>query len=622
MKIDYYVLNEFINSNFNDIKSFESTYDSFELLNRFITNNNYEINTNLIDNLITENEKFYIALDYIYEKYNVQILNNDFSIFDNDILVDSLKRFIIFNNLLLTYEKKETEEDNYKESDSYNEDGIVKYFKEIGKIPLLSNEEEIELAYKVKNGDKEARKKFINSNLRLVVSIAKKYHCDKMSLLDLIQEGNLGLMQALEKYDVSLGYKFSTYATWWINQYISRAIIDKGSTIRLPVHAYEKFQRYKNVQIKLSIQLNRKPTIEEISQVLNISIKEVEDIIKYDYEFASLNAPVNDEEDSELGDFLPSDEELEKDIINSLLNSELKNLMEEANLNNREINVLLLRNGFINNRVYKLDEIAQLFKLTRERIRQIEERALDKIRRTKSVKDFIVYSQNISETINYINSYKNKKILDKQNSEKQKIEEFFSYKERIQNILQELYKKYSEDKIKFMLSRLDIDDLDLLNSFSNENDITIEQFDYFNKILFFRIKFYLAYSNQVSVETRKKSFVNAMMKYKSQVEGYYLTRKYTELNEEDCDFLIDLLNSDKLLVFSNMFSFRDVICIILSSGYVNGKKLSIDFISELLNIPKKNIINSINIMLKKYNNSYESIFEIINNYEKYKQKRL
>lgn len=612
MEIEYFVLDNFINCNF-DASSFSSSYKSFSLLKNFVCDNDYFISSDMIEKLINENEKFRNAIEYIYERYFIQISDNDFSNFDNKILVTSLKKYLTFSKEQLLIIGDESEEVDYDDSDNNYEDGIKIYLCEIGKYPLLTADEEIELVNKIKNGDKNAREKFLNSNLRLVVSIAKKYHCDSLTFLDLVQEGSLGLMQALNKFDVSLGYKFSTYATWWINQYILRAIVDKGSIIRIPTHAYEKNLKYKAMYSKLCTTLNREPTNEEIAQKLNISKKELEDIIKYDYDITSTNTPVNEDQDSELGDFLPSDENIEKNVIDSLLHDELMDLIEIANLNDREKKVLLLRNGFINNRAYTLEEIAFMFKLTKERIRKIEINALKKIRKTEKVSNLLIYSQNIEKAQAFINSL-NKKSVNKRKSTDVNNSFDYSYNEQLQQCLSSMYKTYSKDKIKFMLSNLSEFDLNILSLINSNNYISLEQFDYFNKILFFKIKFLLINSDEVAVQKKEEKYVNDVINFKNQIEGYYIEKKYTDLNEYDCDCIIEYLNSEKILKFKYMFQFKSVICIMLKYGYFNGKCLSNESICELLKTSEKSVVKYINFILERYKD-YMEFFKIVDSDE-------
>lgn len=271
-------------------------------------------------------------------------------------------------------------------------DPVRMYLKEIGRIPLLTFDQEIELAKKVEKGDKKAKQKLINSNLRLVVSIAKKYVGRGLTLLDLIQEGNQGLIRAVEKYDWQRGFKFSTYATWWIRQSITRAIADQARTIRIPVHMVENINRFMRTQRKLMQELGREPTPEEVAKVLGIEPEKAMEIIKISQEPASLESPVGDEEDSRLGDFIhdtnaptlfdTASRELLKEQVDQVL----------ATLSDRERRVLEERFGLKDGKPKTLEEVGKMFAVTRERIRQIEAKALRKLRhpsRGNKLRDYL-----------------------------------------------------------------------------------------------------------------------------------------------------------------------------------------------------------------------------------------
>ncbi|MGB4145719.1 MAG: RNA polymerase sigma factor RpoD [Acetomicrobium sp.] len=271
-------------------------------------------------------------------------------------------------------------------------DPVRMYLREIGKIPLLTKEEEVELAKRVEAGDEEAKKKLIEANLRLVVSIAKKYIGRGLSFLDLIQEGNLGLIRAVEKFDYRKGFKFSTYATWWIRQAITRAIADQARTIRIPVHMVETINKLIRVSRQLVQQLGREPTVEEIAQALELLPEKVEDIQRIAQEPVSLETPIGEEEDSQLGDFIedkdsPNPEEA---TAGQLLREQLEEMLGE--LTEREREVLRLRFGLEDGRAHTLEEVGKRFNVTRERIRQIEAKALRKLRhpsRSKRLRDYL-----------------------------------------------------------------------------------------------------------------------------------------------------------------------------------------------------------------------------------------
>ncbi len=272
------------------------------------------------------------------------------------------------------------------------EDPVRMYLKEIGKVPLLSAEEEIELAKKLELGDEEAKKRLAEANLRLVVSIAKRYVGRGMLFLDLIQEGNLGLIKAVEKFDYRKGFKFSTYATWWIRQAITRAIADQARTIRIPVHMVETINKLIRVSRQLLQELGREPTPEEIAEEMNMPVERVREILKISQEPVSLETPIGEEEDSHLGDFIQDDNvPVPADAAAfTLLKEQLVEVL--GTLTEREQKVLRLRFGLDDGRARTLEEVGKEFKVTRERIRQIEAKALRKLRhpsRSRKLKDFL-----------------------------------------------------------------------------------------------------------------------------------------------------------------------------------------------------------------------------------------
>lgn len=272
------------------------------------------------------------------------------------------------------------------------DDPVRMYLKEIGKVPLLSADEEVELAERMEKGDIEAKKKLAEANLRLVVSIAKRYVGRGMLFLDLIQEGNLGLIKAVEKFDYKKGYKFSTYATWWIRQAITRAIADQARTIRIPVHMVETINKYVRVQRQLLQELGREPQPEEIAKQMNMPVDRVREIQKISLEPVSLETPIGEEEDSHLGDFIQDDNVPvpAEAAAFTLLREQLDEVL--GTLTEREQKVLKLRFGLEDGRARTLEEVGKEFKVTRERIRQIEAKALRKLRhpsRSRKLKDYL-----------------------------------------------------------------------------------------------------------------------------------------------------------------------------------------------------------------------------------------
>ncbi|HIS87260.1 MAG TPA: RNA polymerase sigma factor RpoD [Candidatus Caccenecus avistercoris] len=345
-------------------------------------------------------EKKYVTFEQIVESLKGLDVDND--------SLDKIYNELMENDIQVIAEGEEEETDidgvpkNLEEPVLLDDSEITKdinindpvrmYLKEIGRISLLSPEEELELSEKVAAGDEEAKNKLAESNLRLVVSIAKRYVGRGLLFLDLIQEGNIGLMKAVDKFDCDKGYKFSTYATWWIRQAITRALADQARTIRVPVHMVETINKMSRIQRQLTLELNREPSEEELAKKMGISIDKVREVIKISQEPVSLETPIGEEDDSHLGDFIKDESSMspEEYATNEILKEEIKSVL--MTLQVREQEVLELRFGLIDGTCHTLEEVGKKFNVTRERIRQIEAKALRKLRhpsRAKKLKDFL-----------------------------------------------------------------------------------------------------------------------------------------------------------------------------------------------------------------------------------------
>ena len=329
--------------------------------------------------------KFYDALEA--NKIDIDISDDDAATILDDIDMPEIEEL---NEI---EEVTEEEMSDVKVDDSYSTDDPVRMFlKEIGKVPLLTAEEEVELAIRMSQGDEEAKRRMTEANLRLVVSIAKRHVGRGMLFLDLIQEGNLGLIKAVEKFDYTKGYKFSTYATWWIRQAITRAIADQARTIRIPVHMVETINKVIRVSRQLLQELGQDPSAEEIAAEMGMPVEKVREILKIAQEPVSLETPIGEEEDSHLGDFIPDEDASEPSEAASfsLLKEQLMEVLDT--LTPREKKVLELRFGIVDGRTRTLEEVGKEFNVTRERIRQIEAKALRKLRhpsRSKKLRDFL-----------------------------------------------------------------------------------------------------------------------------------------------------------------------------------------------------------------------------------------
>ena len=317
------------------------------------------------------------SLDELYNMFvqnNIEIIGNDDSSDDEDDGAGDILEVVSSNK------------------DIKINDPVRMYLKEIGRINLLTSEEEYEYALQAEEGNEDAKRILAESNLRLVVSIAKRYVGRGMAFLDLIQEGNIGLMKAVDKFNPGKGYKFSTYATWWIRQAITRAIADQARTIRVPVHMVETINKLARVQRQLTQELNREPSEQELAEKLGISEEKVREVMKISQEPVSLETPIGEEDDSHLGDFVPDERTMspEEYATSELLKEELDNVL--LTLTEREEKVLKLRFGLEDGQCRTLEEVGQIFGVTRERIRQIEAKALRKMRhpsRSKKLKDFL-----------------------------------------------------------------------------------------------------------------------------------------------------------------------------------------------------------------------------------------
>ena len=318
--------------------------------------------------------------------------------------LDDLYNVFSENNIAIVSEDESNETDETEDGDKLllDDDDLTKdltindpvrmYLKEIGQIKLLTMQEELDLADRILDGDETAKTILAEANLRLVVSIAKRYVGRGMLFLDLIQEGNIGLMKAVDKFDVTKGYKFSTYATWWIRQAITRAIADQARTIRVPVHMVETINKLARIQRQLTLELNREPTEQELAKKMNVSVDKIREIYKISQEPVSLETPIGEEDDSHLGDFIKDERNMspEEYATNEMLKDEISDVL--LTLTEREEKVIRLRFGLEDGKSRTLEEVGQMFGVTRERIRQIEAKALRKLRhpsRSRKLKDYM-----------------------------------------------------------------------------------------------------------------------------------------------------------------------------------------------------------------------------------------
>ena len=399
------IINDYINQKFSQVSNFEDAIKYFKKLDSFFEVYNFIPNPDLLIELINKNKIFNNMAQSIFEQYNMQIISgNSEKIFDNTILILTIETYCMLNNIEI--KQGETEE-IYAETDFETIDSVKTYLREIGRKPVLSVQQERELAQKVAQGDSKAIDLFIESNLKLVVSIAKNYLNRGLPFLDLIQEGNLGLMKAVDKFDVEKGYKFASYASHWIKQAITRAIANKSRNIRIPVCTYEEILSYKRVVTNLETKLNRQPTIDEIAIEMGLSTSKVTKLYKLQSDTVSINSLISDDEDTELENFIPTSEETPEDVaITVELQYHVRKLFEICNLKEREVEVLMLRYGFNDRKPMSLEQIGKKYNITRERVRQIEATALRKIRKSYYINNLADYTQNSKKSLESIEEFR------------------------------------------------------------------------------------------------------------------------------------------------------------------------------------------------------------------------
>ncbi len=468
------LINNFINEN---ISHSTKPLECLKTIATFLSTYDYEPDIDTLINILNKNAFLTSILKTIVDENMEGIKENSITETITDELVYSfIKTYCMLNNIDIEYngfqDETESEELIY-ELDEYNDsietilDNSVKmYLKEIGKIPLLTISEEKELAKLVANGDKKAKDKLIESNLRLVVSIAKHYLNKGLSFLDLIEEGNIGLMKAADLYDYDKGYKFSTYATWWIRQAITRALADQARTIRIPAHMVEKINKMASIERQLTLKLNREPSIEELAKSMQISIDELKKIKNTTNVTTSLNEIVGDKNDSEIGDFVKSKDKRPDEIaLTKVMQEEVRNMLAKSVLKPKEQEIVRLRFGIGYDRSYMLEEIARKFGCTRESIRQIETRALKKLARSKEIKKYLDYIDNKELAIQNLDyakkefySNKSKKIRATSPDIKESAEENM----KNQPTVYKIFYNYPKEEVEWALLKLTAEEYELM----------------------------------------------------------------------------------------------------------------------------------------------------------------
>ncbi len=600
------IVNNFIKKNIKPQNKYQDNIISFEKIVNFFHDFDCFPPPNLLIELIDKNDTLNKILQDVVEN-NLEILQKyDIdSKFSDDISKNFIELYCLKNNIEIKKDNDIQEED-YTEfitditNTVYTDDSVKMYLQEIHK-PILTKEQEKSLALRIRNGDEKAKELFIERNLRLVIKVARKYTGHGISFLDLIQEGNLGLIKAVDKFDVTKGYKFSTYATCWIRQSIQRSLGDKSRNIRLPVHLYEKVKKYELLKKKLSLKFNREPTFEELSKKMRVSIDTIYKYERLEHDTISLNMIVGDE-DSELEDFISlSTESIDNQFIEENLKDVIENLLKNSNLTTKEIDILKLRFGIGTNDPKTLEETGKIYGVSRERIRQIQEKALKKIRRSYNVKELAIYMDNPKEAKKNIDRYRLKyqqqslqkiKLKDRKESEL-KMEMQEKTKRKSKDNLYEYFSDYSKPEVSKVISRLDEDELELLHKRYGDN-------------LLEPVK------NDIDADEKKVIISNIIPRIQKMLEGKKVRRRknnqkpqstiveekteetvqpQNSLNKEDYKQILGIFHNPEFLEMTKKKPLDECLIMSLKLGYFQEKCFSTDAIADFLDVDKEYVIN-------------------------------
>lgn len=600
------VVSNFIKKNIKLKNKYQDNIISFEKIVNFFHDFNCFPPPNLLIELIDKNDTLNRILQDVVEN-NLEILQKyDIdSKFSDDISKNFIELYCLKNNIEIKKEDDIQEED-YTEfitnitNTVYTDDSVKMYLQEIHK-PILTKEQEKSLALRIRNGDEKAKELFIERNLRLVIKVARKYTGHGISFLDLIQEGNLGLIKAVDKFDVTKGYKFSTYATCWIRQSIQRSLGDKSRNIRLPIHLYEKVKKYELLKKELSLKFNREPTFEELSKKMRVSIDTIYKYERLEHDTISLNMIVGDE-DSELEDFISlSKESIDNQFIEENLKDVIENLLKNSHLTTKEIDILKLRFGIGTNDPKTLEEAGKIYGVSRERIRQIQEKALKKIRRSYNVKELAIYMDNPKEAQKNIDRYRlkyqqqtlqNIKLKDRKESEL-KMEMQEKTKRKSKDNLYEYFSDYSKPEVSKVISRLDEDELELLHKRYGDN-------------LLEPVK------NDIDADEKKVIISNIIPRIQRMLEGKKVRRRknnqkaqstiveekteetvqpQNSLNKEDYKQILGIFHNPEFLEMTKKKTLDECLIMSLKLGYFQEKCFSTDAIADFLDVDKEYVIN-------------------------------
>lgn len=590
------IISSYLDLKVPKVNSYESAVKAFKKLDSFFNKYDFFMGQELLIVLLSNNEKFSSMTSYILkEKENDIALGNSEDIFDSDFLIYTVKTYFELHDMPIK-ERKEEIDMSYFDSSS-DLDIVSLYINELN-APLLSADEERALLVKIKQGDMEAREKFIESNLRLVVSVAKKFLGRGLPFLDLIQEGNLGLMKAIDKFDLSYDVRFSTYAVYRIKIFISRSIADQSRNIRVPIFRQDELHSYMTKVDNLEKKFGMNLSIGEISMMLGKSVDKIMELEALKNDTVSINAFVGKDNDTELGEFLSTSESVEDEVIDSFLPEQVRELLKKSNLSEREKDVLLSRLGIGRSHVWELKELSKKYGVSKAWIGQVELNALKKLRHLKSVEQFSVYMDNPDLALKKLEEFrkkperKKKRKTGKQGSLLKSIYEYFDDFSRgeVDSVLDNLNE--FDKRLVFLRYGEDLDNPVSTDSFGEEET---KKF-YGSLIPRMRKKLYAL---QEEAKPKKNNNIRP--------DVFLNESLVTKLNRDEYTKLIQILRKPDVSEVMTGLSMKEKIIVSLRLGYVDGKHFSVDAISEFLGLSNYDILRTSVEFMTKHADKVDSI---------------
>ncbi len=590
------IISSYLDVKVPKVDSYESAMKAFKKLDSFFSKYDFFMGRELLIDLLSNNEKFSSMTSYILKEKEKDIaLGKSEDIFDSDFLIYTVKTYFELHGMPIKERKEEIDMIGFDSSSDL--DIVSLYINELN-APLLSEDEEKALLVKIKQGDMEAREKFIESNLRLVVSVAKKFLGRGVPFLDLVQEGNLGLMKAIDKFDLSYDVRFSTYAVYRIKMFVSRAIADQSRNIRVPISRQDELYSYMTKIDNLEKKFGMNLSVDEISMMLGKSVDKIRELESLKNDTVSINALVGKDNDTELGEFLSTSESIEDEVIDSFLPEQIMELLKKSKLSEREKDVLLSRFGIGRSHVWQLKELSKKYGVSKAWIGQVELNALEKLRHLKSIEQFSVYMDNPDLALRNLEEFRKKpekrerRKTGKRGSLLKSIYEYFDdfSREDVDSVLDDLNE--FDKKLVFLRYGEDLDNPVSTTLFGEEETKK------FYGALVPRMRKKL-YALQEEAKPNNKNNIK---------QDVFLTESLvTELNRDEYTKLIQILKKPDVIGVMTGLSMKEKIIVSLRLGYVDGKHFSVDAISEFLGLSNHDILKTSVEFMTKHSDKVDSI---------------